>query len=87
MAKSFERIHSANLVNFGILPLTFVDGKDYNLLDKDDQLEIKDLIDCLDKNKNIIVFNKTKNKSFEISYALTNRQKDIIKAGGLANHA
>ena len=47
LAKSFQRIHSDNLVNFGILPLTFRDGKDYDTINQGDELEIPDAADTI----------------------------------------
>lgn len=85
LAKSFERIHSANLINFGILPLVFVNSSDYDKIEKSDKLEMVDIIRCLDQGKNITVKNQTKNITLTITYSLTCRQKDIIKAGGLLN--
>ncbi len=86
LAKSLERIHAANLVNFGILPLLFVAANDYAKIDKDDELQIKEIISCLDADKNIVVFNKTKNLKLKMKYSLTVRQKEILKAGGLLNY-
>lgn len=85
-AKSFERIHAANLVNFGILPLVFADNSSYDKTDKNDEIEIFSIIECLDKNRNIIINNKTKNIKIEMKYLLSDRQKDILKAGGLLNY-
>ncbi len=87
LAKSLERIHAANLVNFGILPLVFFDPSDYEGFDVEDKLQISDLIASLDKGENIIVENKTKNQKIKMKYDLSKRQKEIIKAGGLLNYA
>jgi aconitate hydratase len=86
LAKSFERIHAANLINFGILPLVFVREDDYNKIDTDDSIEIKNVIDRLDKNEAIIVVNKTKNLEIPMTCNLSLRQKEIVKAGGLLNY-
>ncbi len=85
-AKSFERIHSANLINFGILPLVFADNSLYDEIDKNDEIEILSIIECLVNNKNIVIFNKTKNIKIEMKYSLSDRQKNILKAGGLLNY-
>lgn len=85
IAKSFERIHATNLVNFGILPLAFKDPADYDGLDRDDRLEIADLRRTLTAAGTIIVRNRTKDKSFEVLYSLTPRQKNILFAGGALN--
>ncbi|MBD3379775.1 MAG: aconitate hydratase [Candidatus Omnitrophica bacterium] len=86
IARSFERIHSANLVNFGILPLVFADQDDYDKVDAGDGLEIGNIISSLESGKNITVSNTTKGKEFKVSYSLTPRQIDILKAGGLLNY-
>ena len=86
LAKSLERIHAANLVNFGILPLVFSNPQDYDNLDLQDQIQISDLALCLDADKSITVENKTKNKKIKMDYELSSRQKEIIKAGGLLNY-
>lgn len=84
-AKSFERIHAANLVNFGILPLVFVNQSDYGRLDLD-ALRIRDVIKSLESGANIFVENMTKHFLFEVKYNLSKRQVDILKAGGLLNY-
>ncbi|MGM9571302.1 MAG: aconitate hydratase [bacterium] len=84
IAKSFARIHKANLVNFGILPLTFTAEADYDQISQGDQLEILNLQEQLNQEV-ITVTNKTKETSFTVQNSLTTRQKAIIKAGGLLN--
>lgn len=86
LAKSFARIHEANLINFGILPLTFKNDNDYDKLSQGDNLKIENVIESLKENKPLIINNLTKNIDIEVSYNLTNRQKDIIFAGGLLNY-
>ncbi|MFH1092845.1 MAG: aconitate hydratase [Candidatus Omnitrophota bacterium] len=86
LAKSLERIHAANLVNFGILPLVFLNPDDYDALEAEDHIQISDVTASLDAGKNIIVKNKTKKKKIEMKYDLSRRQKEIIKAGGLLNY-
>jgi len=85
LANSFERIHAANLINFGILPLIFVKGSDYHKINKGDSITISDIKNCFKKNKEIIVVNKTRNLKIKMKYNLSARQKEIIKAGGLLN--
>jgi len=82
LAKSMERIHNANLINFGILPLNFKDEKDYDGLDQADKLEIGNIKETLRAGKNIIVKNVTKGTQFEATYDLSERQKEILLAGG-----
>lgn len=83
VVKSFERIHLANLINFGILPLTFVNQEDYDKIDKSDDVEIKNLKECITENKNILITNKTKNIDIPVKCELSDKQKQIILAGGV----
>jgi len=82
LAKSMERIHNANLINFGILPLNFKDEKDYDGIDQADELEIPEIKESLKAGKNIIVKNISKGTEFEATYDLSERQKEILLAGG-----
>ncbi|MCL6518743.1 MAG: aconitate hydratase [Armatimonadetes bacterium] len=86
IAKSFARIHKANLVNFGILPLTFANPADYDKLEQDDELEIEAIRDCLLNRLPIIIKNKTKDTQIEVRYDLTPRQVSIILAGGMLSY-
>ena len=85
IVKSFARIHRANLVNFGILPLTFVDPTDCDCIHIDDELEIQDIRTRLTESPILIVENKTRGTDFRVHHALTLRQIDIILAGGMLN--
>ncbi|MBN1473575.1 MAG: aconitate hydratase [Syntrophaceae bacterium] len=85
IAKSFERIHAANLVNFGILPLTFIAEKDYDKLEQEDELIISSIRDIISSGGHILIQNKTKGISFNTSCALSARQRKIILAGGALN--
>ncbi|MCL1910270.1 MAG: aconitate hydratase [Kiritimatiellaeota bacterium] len=80
LCKSMERIHEANLINFGIIPFTFADPSDYDRLNPDDELVFT--LDGLE-NSAATVTNKTQNFSFQVRTTLTPRQKKIIIAGGL----
>jgi aconitate hydratase len=82
IAKSLERIHNANLINFGIIPLTFKDEKDFNEIDQGDKFQISDIKKHLKEGSKIIVENKTKGTKFEVEYDLSDRQKHILLAGG-----
>lgn len=84
IAKSFARIHHANLINFGILPFTFVKESDYDLIDEDDELYLENLNE-LAVGKNIIVQNKTKGTAFEVQHALSALDIQTIKVGGTLN--
>lgn len=83
IAKSFARIHRANLINFGILPLLFKTKEDYEKVEKEDRLLIQDIKTALAGNQLYAVQNLTKNYSFEVSSNLNNREKEIIVSGGL----
>lgn len=84
IAKSFARIHRANLINFGIIPFTFVNEKDYDDIDEMDTLKITDLLD-IKENTPITVQNVTKGKTFQVEHNLTQLDIDTIKAGGTLN--
>jgi aconitate hydratase len=86
LAKSFARIHRANLVNFGILPLTFENESDYNVFDQGDTIELPDIKNKLNSSSRIIVNNLTKNKEIKAMHALSLREIDILCAGGLLNY-
>jgi aconitate hydratase len=83
IAKSVERIHAANLVNFGILSLSFKNGADYDKIALGDEIEIPDVKLRIQNNEPVILVNKTKNLKIELSYDLSERQKAILFEGGL----
>ena len=85
IAKSFERIHTANLINFGILPATFRDEEDYGRISEGDSLEIADARKTIEANGTMIVRNISRGVSFEVNYNLSERQKKILLAGGALN--
>jgi len=82
IAKSLERIHNANLINFGIIPLTFKDEKDFDGIEQGDKFQISEIKKHLKEGSKIIVENKTKGTKFEVEYDLSDRQKHILLAGG-----
>ncbi|MBI5244151.1 MAG: aconitate hydratase [Elusimicrobia bacterium] len=86
LARTIERIHAANLINFGILPLTFMDPADYQALEKDDELEMPRLEQELAAGR-ITVNNLTRNREFKVKADFSGRQSAILKDGGLLNHA
>ena len=85
IAKSFERIHTANLINFGILPLTFRNEEDYDRIDLGDVIEIPNIREILSGNRPLIVRDISKDLEFEALYDLSDRQKAMILAGGALN--
>ncbi|MDN5345205.1 MAG: aconitate hydratase, partial [Clostridia bacterium] len=84
IAQSFARIHRSNLVNFGILPLTFADPSDYDRVEAGDTLAI-DLGQGLEQEE-IRVTNVSKGLVFKVRHGLSSRQQAIILAGGLLNY-
>ena len=83
VAKSFARIHAANLINFGILPLTFENADDYDKFREGDDIEIvglSDAVKCADK---LTLTDKTNGAVAALNITLTERQRNIILAGGL----
>jgi aconitate hydratase len=85
LAKSFERIHAANLINFGILPLTFCDNSDYDKISQGDDLEIVEVRKIITGDGKFLVKNKTNGALFYVTCVLSERQKHIILAGGALN--
>jgi aconitate hydratase len=83
IAKSMERIHLANLINFGIVPFTFVNPSDYDGIQKNDKLTIPNMREAIAGNGKAVVTNETQGTSFEVSVALSERQKTILLYGGL----
>ena len=86
LAKSLERIHTANLINFGILPLTFDHGTDDAEMGLGDEILLPGIRESLRQGKKPTLINKTRNKEIPVSYALTERQRSILVAGGLLNY-
>ncbi len=88
IAVSFARIHKANLINSGIIPMTFVDPADYEKNNEGDELAIKDILSQIDAAVNgspVRIENRTKNHTFPVQLELTDRQAKILKAGGMLN--
>ncbi len=84
IAKSIERIHQANLVNFGIAPLLFENPSDYDLIEQNDEVEIPNIRESVEKGKDeVTLYNRSKNKEIKLKLFLTDRQRKIILAGGL----
>lgn len=85
IAKSFARIHWQNLINFGVLPLTFVNPDDGDALRKDDMLRIERLSEQLTTDSAVDVINTTRPNSFKTRHHLSVRQIGVLRAGGLIN--
>jgi aconitate hydratase len=86
LAKSFARIHKANLINFGILPLEFENETDYEKLAQGDKLLLENVINSLNSGKQLSIKNLTKSVSIPVKHDLTDRQKEIVLSGGLLNY-
>lgn len=85
VAKSFARIHRANLINFGILPLTFTNESDYDTIDEMDELHLNDLHN-IEVGKPLTLVNVTKGKEYVVDHNLSDLDIELIKAGGTLNH-
>lgn len=86
ITKSFARIHCANLINAGILPLNFKNPDDYDKISEGDLLSLKNVKDEILSDKPVMLLNETTGEEFELKYDLSTRQKDIILAGALLNY-
>jgi aconitate hydratase len=87
LVKSFARIHRANLINAGILPLTFVNEADYDKISQGDEIAIADVkASVLADKTELTVVNKTTGAEIPVLCELTGRTKDIILAGGLLDY-
>jgi aconitate hydratase len=82
IAKSFARIHKANLVNFGLLPLTFADPSVYDAIEEGDVLTAEGVHAGIDAGR-FTMRNETKDTSFEVEIDLTERERTLLKAGGV----
>jgi len=85
IAKSFARIHKANLINVGILPLEFINNDDYENLDQEDEIAFYNLEENLSENGILELTNKTKNKKIKVKFNSNSRDVEIIKYGGYLN--
>jgi aconitate hydratase len=86
IAKSVERIHLANLVNFGIVPMTFASPADYDDIKDGDILIVEDIQGTLSKMVDSVrVRNLTQGTQYTVKCDLTARQRAIVRAGGMLN--
>lgn len=86
LTKSFARIHLANLINFGILPLTFADPADYDKIGQGEKLQLPIVADIISTGADLMVKNLTRGIDIPVTYSLTPRQVAIVRAGGLLNY-
>ena len=86
VARSFERIHAANLINFGILPLTFSNEADYDAIAPGAEVEIAGIRQALTEGGELSLMDRTSKKRIALAYSLSARQRDILLAGGMLNY-
>ena len=87
VVKSFARIHRANLVNAGILPLTFVNEADYDSINEGDELSLPNVRQLIaDGKDDLVLINKANGKEIPVKCELSDRTRDIILAGGLLDY-
>ncbi len=86
IVKSFARIHVANLINAGILPLTFADEADYDRISFGDELCLPDIRHRLDKGEPVVLENRTTGDEIPLVASFSRRQAEMLLAGGLLNY-
>ena len=86
ICKSFARIHIANLINFGIVPMTLENPDDYDKLKEGDSLYIEGFFDAVKGQGSAVLVDKTNNEKINLSLNLTERQRAILCAGGMLNY-
>jgi predicted aconitate hydratase len=86
IARSFERIHAANLINFGILPLTFANDADYDSIEANDTIEIANIRAALENGSDLTLNDMTNGRKVQLHCSLSMRQRDILLAGGMLNY-
>ena len=86
IAKSFARIHMANLINFGIIPITLKNESDYDKISEGDKLSIPGFADAIASKDEMLLINETTGEKIELATSLTERQRAILLAGGTLNY-
>lgn len=86
ITKSFARMHEANLINSGILPLNFKNEADYNNIDEGDELELIDVKNAISSKDSLILKNHSKNEEYSLNCKFSPRQRNILLEGGLLNY-
>jgi aconitate hydratase len=86
VAKSIERIHMANLFNFGILPLLFEHENDYDLIDTGDRLSIAGIRAAIESGGSVVLHNETQSSDIPLKAVFSPRQRAMLLAGGLLNY-
>ena len=86
LTKSYARIHRSNLINFGILPLTFKDPEEFSKIQQGDHLRMTHLRNAIQEEGFLKIENVTQKRMFEVSHGLSSREREILLAGGLLNY-
>lgn len=86
IAKSYARIGFQNLVNFGIIPFVFENPMDYDDIEPNNILAFTNILDAIENGSTISIYNKSKQKGFNVNCKLSKRQRQILVAGGLLNY-
>jgi aconitate hydratase len=86
LTKSYARIHRSNLINFGILPLTFKDTEEFLKIQQGDHLRMTHLRNTIQEEDFLKIENVTQKRMFEVSHGLSSREREILLAGGLLNY-
>lgn len=86
ITKSFARIHCANLVNAGIIPFTFANENDYDIISVNDELCLEGIRESIANGTDVTLKNLTTGESYKLDYQLSERQRDILLAGGLLDY-
>jgi len=86
IAKSIERIHKANLINFAIVPVEFDNPDDYDKIHSDDKIQIPNLLDAITNSQKLEIINRSASTQFNGKLDLSDRDRNILLAGGLLNY-
>ena len=86
IAKSFARIHVANLINFGIVPMTLVNEADYDKICEGDDIYIEGFREAIEKSDRAVLVNRKNSTRVELNLNFTARQREILLAGGTLNY-
>ena len=86
VAKSFARLHKANLINSGIIPLTFKNPDDYEKIEKFDKVTLKNVKSSIENDSDIVLVNETKGEEYVLEGGFSERQKNMLIYGGLLNY-
>ena len=86
IAKSFARMHKANLINSGIIPLTFADADDYDKIAQNDSLVLCNIKDAVTDGNEVILMNTETKETFRLELDLSERARQILLAGGMLNY-